>query len=170
MTKTYLYTPYTSKFRNYYNLLINTIREKPEANIISYFNVRPVTMSDSNAIRKVSWYFSPISEYFQIFILIILITAFQILVTHFLILITRFLILITHFLILITRFLILITHFIILITHFLVLITHLLILIRHFLISITNSLTLSLLGYLKTRIRWGGESIWPPPLIDPPLL
>ena len=26
------------------------------------------------------------------------------------------------------------------------------------------SFTLSLLGYLKTRIRWGGGSIWPPPL------
>ena len=31
-------------------------------------------------------------------------------------------------------------------------------------ITFTVPLTLSLLGYLKTRIRWGGGSFWPPPL------
>ena len=47
-------TTFTSKFLINYNLLINTFREEPEESVISYFNVRPVTMSDSDAIRKVS--------------------------------------------------------------------------------------------------------------------
>ena len=33
---------------------------------------------------------------------------------------------------------------------------------KYFHLLLSADLTLSLLGYLKTRIRWGGGAIWPP--------